>query len=296
MEKIDYVFQTDSEIIENTYIQNSNYLIEYSDKKELIDKYCIIYFSSHNIYDKNDEETFRTQVLKKNKFEWYNTRILKGSKHIFIRDIKKQWYLTGINYRINTIEKLYEFLQAESNGYKIITLGSSAGGFAAILIGSMLNAETILTFNGQFLLSDLLSDSSKKLSSEKIDPIIHREKNNFEINKYFSLRPYIKDSKNILYFYSDRSEWDVIQFNHISDFRNIQFIAFRTKHHGIPFLKTNLSSVLNMPIEKIHVFVGKINSPIIFSIKIDGLLKTVKDFTIIVFKYIYRKAIPLKLV
>jgi len=288
MEVTDFVFQTDSEIIKEAYNQNPNFLIEYSEKKDNVDKYCILYFSSNYIYYPNIEEEFKNQIIDKNKFEWFNTRILKGEKHIFIRDIKKQWYLTGINKKINSIEKLYEFLLAETLGYKIISLGSSAGGYAATLFGSMLNAEMILTFNGQFMLSDLLTGYSKKYSSEKIDPIIYRERNNPAINKYYSLRRYIKNSKNIYYFYSDRSDWDIDQFNHISDI-GLQYIPFRTKHHGIPFLKTNLNSILNLSTEKMQVFVGKINNPILFSIKIDGLSKTIKYLTILVFKYIFKK-------
>ena len=294
MEKIDFVFQTDSQVIEDTYSENPNYLIEYSDNNKLGDKYCILYFSSNDIYFPNDEQSFRDQLLKKNKFEWYNTRIEKGEKHIFLRDIKKQWYLTGINQKINTIEKLYQFLQTETNGYKIIALGSSAGGFAAVLIGSMLNAEIIYTFNGQFMLSDLLSSSSKKYSSARIDPIIYREQNNPEINQYYSLRPYIKNAKSIYYFYSDRSNWDLDQFNHVSDFK-IQFIPFRTSHHGIPFLRTNLKRILNKPTEQLQGFIGKVNNPFLFSIKIDGLFKTTKDIASLVLKLISRKILTQKL-
>jgi len=288
MEVKDIVFQTDSEIIKDSFNKNPNFLIEFSEKKETVDKYCIIYFSSNYIYYPNNEIEFNNEILKKNKFEWYNTRILKGEKHIFIRDIKKQWYLNGINQKINTINKLYEFLLAETLGYKIITLGSSAGGYAAVLLGSMINAETIITFNGQFMLSDLLTGFAKKYSSEIIDPIIYRERDNPEINKYYSLRPFIKNSNNIYYFHSDRSAWDIDQFNHISGL-NLQFIPFRTKHHGIPFLKTNLNSVLNMPIENMQALVGKINNPILFSIKIDGLLKTFKYLTVVGFKFVIKK-------
>jgi len=283
MAKIDFVFQTDSQIIEEAYSSNPNYLIEFSGKNGTGDQYCILYFSSNDIYFPNDEQSFKNQLLKKNKFEWYNTRIEKGKKHIFLRDIKKQWYLTGINHEINSIEKLAAFLRKETKGYKTIALGSSAGGYAAVLLGSMINAETIYTFNGQFMLNDLLSTSS-----EKIDPIIFREQNNPEINQYYSLRPFIKNTKSIHYFYSDRSDWDLVQFNHVSDFK-IQFIPFRTSHHGIPFLKTNLNRILNRSTEQLQGFVGKVNNPFLFSIKIDGLLKTTKDIIVMVLKLILRK-------
>jgi hypothetical protein len=283
MEEPVVVFQTDSDAIEKAYMENLNYLIEFNEQVTQDEKYCILYFSSNDIYYPNNEQEFNRQILIKNKFEWYNTRIKIGVKHIFLRDIKKQWYLTGINHKINNIEKLLLFLKEETAGYKIITLGSSAGGFAAVLFGSYLNSEKILTFNGQFMISDRLTTSS-----EKIDPIIFREQNNPKINMYFSLRSHITNPKRIFYFYSDRSNWDISQYKHISDLQ-LQFIPFRTHHHGIPFLKTNLQEVLNMPTEKIQKFANKFNHPVIFSINISGFLKTLRYITIVIYQVISKK-------
>ena len=62
----------------------------------------------------------------------------------FVRDVYKQWYLKGVNAEIDSIEKLYEFLKAETEGYQIVTVGSSAGGYAAVLFGYLLNATKVL--------------------------------------------------------------------------------------------------------------------------------------------------------
>jgi len=283
MEEPVIVFQTDSEIIRDAYKGTSNYLIEFNEDKSQNERYCILYFSSNDIYYPNNEDEFRQQILLKNKFEWYNTRIKKGSKHIFLRDIKKQWYLTGINDELNTIEKLLLFLKQETAGYKIIALGSSAGGYAAVLFGSYLNAELVQTFNGQFMLSDRLITSS-----EKIDPVIFREQNNPKINIYFSLKSHIVNPHRIFYFYSDRSNWDISQYEHISHL-NLRFIAFRTNHHGIPFLKANLPEVLNMPTEGIQKFANNFNYPILFSIKISGFFKTIKYISIVISKIVSNK-------
>ena len=111
---------------------------------------CVVYFSSHNIYYPNTEEVFRKKIIEKDAYEWYSTRIEAGHKHIFIRDIQKQWYIQGINKRINSPEKLLDFLKKECEGYRIITVGSSAGGYAAVLYGSQLGAEKVFSFNGQY--------------------------------------------------------------------------------------------------------------------------------------------------
>ena len=119
-----YVFQTDSEIVNKVYQKQNNYLIEFDEKGDK--EWCAVYFCSNDIYYPNTEEIFRKRIIEKNFFEWYHSRITKASKHIFIRDIFKQWYLAGINQNINTPEKLIEFLKKETEGYKVVTIGSSA--------------------------------------------------------------------------------------------------------------------------------------------------------------------------
>jgi hypothetical protein len=269
MEIVNKVFQTDSEKVNRIYKEEPNYLIEYNKTADSKAPYCILYFSSHDIYYPNTEEAFKDSIVKKNKFEWYQTRVQKGEKHIFLRDIKKQWYLTGINKDIDSLDRLAAFLNKETEGYKVITVGSSAGGFAAVFFGQLLEAELIFTFNGQFYLNHLLTDSSPN-----IDPIIFREKNNLAIKKYFDLRPFIKSPKEIYYFHSTKSDLDKLQFDHVSDL-DIKFISFKTSHHGIPFLKSSLNHVINSSPEHLQDFVLNLQHPFIFSSKIEGIPQTI---------------------
>ena len=159
IEKNCYVFQVDSQIVREKYDQDPNYLIEYDEEKD--NNICAVYFSSNDIYFPNTEEIFRKRIVEKNFFEWYKCRIDKAHKHIFIRDIFKQWYLKGINKKINTPIRLKEFLEKEINGYQTVMVGSSAGGYAAILYGSWLNANKVIAFNPQFEIYSLLQRSKE---------------------------------------------------------------------------------------------------------------------------------------
>ncbi len=262
------VFQTDSEIVTKVYNGNPNYLVDGESSIKSNDNYCVLYFSSNDIYYPNTSEAFEKQLVLKDRYEWYGLRVKAAQKHIFVRDIKKQWYLSGINREVDTIEKLHALLKKETEGYKLITLGSSAGGYAAVLFGSLLNAERILTFNGQFYVNDLL-----KTTSEAINPILFREIDNPKINKYYSIRNYIQKPERIYYFYSNRSEWDLSQYEHIKDL-GIQCIPFQTSHHGIPFLKSNLKYVLNLKESNLLKLVGKLQYPLLFSFKIEGFFHT----------------------
>ena len=95
------MFQIDSEIVRSVYINQPNYKIEYNNSCKA--NICAIYFSSNDIYYPNNEDIFQKRIVEKNVFEWYNTRI-NARKHIFIRDIFKQWYLEGINAKLDSPE------------------------------------------------------------------------------------------------------------------------------------------------------------------------------------------------
>lgn len=116
---------------------------------------------------------------------WFTHK--KAYKHIFIRDVFKQWYLAGINSNINTPEKLIEFLRKETEGYHTVMLGSSAGAYAAILYGSLLQTKKVLAFNPQYELKSLLNRSS-----EKINPLVFRleksGKTNISISSHSLIR------------------------------------------------------------------------------------------------------------
>ena len=168
-----FVFQTDSDIVRNVYDTQHNYLIEYNEQCK--DKtYCAVYFCSNDLYYPNVEDIFRKRIVEKNFFEWYNLRIEKAYKHIFVRDVFKQWYLSGINQSIDSPERLIEFLKNETDGYRTIMSGSSAGGYAAILYGSILKVERVFAFNPQVELTSLLTKSN-----EKTNPLIFRLKEVF---------------------------------------------------------------------------------------------------------------------
>lgn len=261
-----YVFQTDSEIVNKVYQEQKNYLIEFDEKGDK--EWCAVYFCSNDIYYPNTEEIFRKRIVEKNFFEWYHSRITIASKHIFIRDIFKQWYLAGINKNINTPEKLIEFLKKETEGYKVVTIGSSAGGYAAILYGSFINTQYTLAFNPQLEIRSLL-----KRSTEAINPLLFRIKD--QRKQYFDITKFISKGVKIFYFYSNASPWDMEQNNHINkNISNLYTIAFRTKHHGIPFLKVAIYKVINLNVEQLIALSKKNQNPIWFTIKMVGLKAT----------------------
>jgi hypothetical protein len=270
-------FQVDSEIIKNYLLNNNNYLIEFN--PSIAKEYCIVYFSSNDLYYPNSEIEFKKTIIAKNRYEWYENRVDKGHKHIFIRDIQKQWYLGGINSEINTPTKLYEFLLNETHGYKTIFVGSSAGGFASVIFGQLLQAEQIFSFNGQFEIFSLI-----KKSNETIDPLILRNQNNLELIKYYDTLNFIKNTSSIFYVHSLNSPWDIEQKKHINSLP-INIINFNTDNHGLPFYRFNLRFVLNLSVIELKGMTKNIYSPFLFSVKLIGLTSTVINYCNLSIKY-----------
>jgi hypothetical protein len=75
-----------------------------------------------------------------------------AGKLIFVRDIFKSWYVCGISDRYSSIDDMIDFLKEETKGYKVITVGNSAGGYMAVLAGVLLGAERVFNFSGQYSL------------------------------------------------------------------------------------------------------------------------------------------------
>lgn len=244
-----------------------------------------IYFTSNDLFYPHDAEHFRYSVIKKEYYEWKQSLVRRASKHIFVRDIYKQWYVSGINSKIADIDKLVSFLNEETLGYKeVICLGSSAGGYMASLIGSLIHADICFSFNGQWNINELIIKGDKIVS-----PLLYKAKETHDDCKlkYFDLREWVRTNPNIFYFRSLYSEGDIKQYNYIKDMINIHVISFKTSHHGIPFVKSSVNDIINMKYSDLLRFDNKYYIPIIFSIKVSGLFKTIKG----VCKQLYKKLI-----
>ncbi len=230
----DYVYALDNYVIEKK--QNSGI--------------CIIYCSSSGLYYPNTEEEFVNAFIKRNdKFEWKNNRIRNADKSIWIRDITKEFYVRGINHKINSIDKLVAFLKDETRGYKIITVGSSGGGYIATLIGCLLQAQKIYCFSGFFDLN---------IIDKETWPLVHEYGSQPKYQKWYCLRDIIeKSGTKVFYFYPGKLEGDKKQAEVVEGLPGVYSFRFDSAIHGIPFSDRFhvpvLNRVLNLSDEKLHM-------------------------------------------
>lgn len=207
-------------LVEKMYKEDKNYKIIYTKSKS---KKVLIFFSGHGLY--LDEKQFKISILDKN--EYHGENIIKNkliqnnfSLIILARDIYQSHYDFGINNDLNTKDKVIKFLKNLTYGYEVITAGSSAGGYMAILAGVKLNAERIYSFSGQFVWEPL--------------------------KDYASLLDIIQLNNNIFYFYPAGLDIDIRQYNLIKDFKNIIVFPFDGDNHGVPFSGICLPRLLVM--------------------------------------------------
>ena len=246
-----FCFQVDNEEVVKIYENNANCRIEYSDKNSDI---CVIYFSSHGIYYPNDEKTFISKIVNKDYYEWYKTRLRNAKKHIFIRDVKKQWYISGINKNIDDQWKLADFLKKETSGYKVITLGASAGGYASILFGNLIEAEYIIAFNPRIELETELNNTK-----EEENALLHRNKET-KTRCFFDVNKFISGNIPVYYILSNKSGWDLQQCKCLVPKNNLNIVEVDSDVHGVPVPKDILPLFIEKLIGNRHLYLNKVNT------------------------------------
>lgn len=94
--------------------------------------------------------------------------------------------------------------------------------------------------------------------------------------KYFNIAQPEYDYPHTFYLVSDKSPWDVRQLALVEHFTNIHIIRFHNSHHGIPFLKVALPMILNMTAEQLTRLENGRHLPVLFEMRLVGVLPTCK--------------------
>lgn len=264
------IWNEKNELVKEEY-KKDNYIInEYDNDSNMV----AIYFSSNGLYFPNTEECFRKEVIEENRYEWRYYKIPNVKKEFFFRDIYKSWYITGINSRINSIDKMVEFIKSElPENATVVTVGNSAGGYAAALIGTLIGASWIFDFSGQ-----------NTLMFQGNNPFVKKYLLQEEKSRYFELNRIWKamECPPIFYFYSGKNTEDAKQFEVIKNCKNIYAFGFSTKTHERTMYNFNLTYILAMNKDKLFElhnqfkhkrFIDRFR----FSIAVSGWSNTVKN-------------------
>ena len=232
---------------------------------------CVIYCSSNNIWFPNEEAVFRRRILEDDAYEWTRIRVPGASREIFLRDIYKSWYVTGINDRLDTLDKLIAFLRQQCRGYSTVVIGSSAGGYLAALLSAKLEAAYAIVFSAQF--------EVRNPWAMEANPFLQRYRQEEERSRYYDLKDHLADSKTpVYYILPGKSPQDLHQLEHIRQIPCVKPIVLRSRRHGVVVLKGNLKDLLSLSREQMEELHrrgrGKALSPIGFSLELAGVKKT----------------------
>lgn len=139
---------------------------------------------------------------------------LNNYDKLFLRDMQRNYYMHGLKGCAPSIQKLCKLIEnfSKAKKYKnIVTLGASSGGFGALLYGNLINANKIVAFNPQTVLSiekdELIGDTifsvnkSKKLRSENKDDLLYQ--------KCLNLRNFVPFTTSAIIHFSNKSKDNV---------------------------------------------------------------------------------------
>lgn len=130
------------------------------------------------------------------------------------------------------VKRMYVPSISLAMGYQVITVGSSAGGYAAVLYGSLLKAVRVIAFNAQF---SLMSASHK--ASNTHDPLLFKYLHTDRAS-YFQLKDFLQPSVKYYYFLSvgcaEDNEQSRLLLPPPLPSKSLCCIKFATSHHGIP--------------------------------------------------------------
>lgn len=244
-------------------------------------KYIAVYCSSNGIYFPNDDETFTKRIVNQDKYDWKSNRIAGVKKHIYIRDIYKQWYVNGINDETNSVDKTAQLIKSVGDENTVyVFLGSSAGAYMALCLCSIIGG---IAYAGSPQIELPLDDKRNwlLLEGEGIS----------EKSRYFNLQNRIQQASDseMYILYGKKNDTDAKQIKLVEDCKNVYLLPFGTNLHGVVFWAFNASDFLKNK-TKLKKLSGKDKeySRLSFSLKLSGLVKTVTgvvELAIIRLKY-----------
>lgn len=274
------IHHIDREVVRYCYNNLPNYQIEINNdvKSDL----CAIYFASNGIdFTCKTDEDYERVMIKKNRFEWKKNTIASARKHIFIRDVFKEYYVEGINKELNSCNKVYEFLKAETENMRVITVGSSSGGYAAAVFGLLLKAECIFSFTGQFNLYHM-SLQSNPHRDPMHNPLLYKHLHDPEYNQYYDLRPLMKTSSIPIFYFTSNHRLDYMQKLLVKSFYCVYEFDLQGNDHVFPCYVFNLRDVVNTPADRLkelsEQYRGRTINKFLFSVKVSGFFKSLKGY------------------
>jgi len=188
----------------------------------------------------------------KPRFDFVRATSTLNAKRVFVRDAHQMWYQKGTPSLGNSVEEVVASLRRiieEQKVKRLVAIGNSGGGFAAILFGVMLGVNEIHAFNPptRLVIPDDTSFPENLLALQK----------EFGPGKPFMdlrvvLGEYLKPTTHITMHYSRGDKTDRRHALYLASFPNVRIIQYPVVVHSLArfcnergFLAPLLAAVVN---------------------------------------------------
>ena len=189
--------------------------------------------------------------------EFMRTFLLQHTNVIFIKDFWQCWYQRGLLGLTKNIDETVAFLKIELlkiNPKKVIFIGTSAGGYASILFGILLNVDEILSFSPQTYIEKQIFAKFKAADS-RIDDV------NFA-SPYLDIRkiPELSNYSGIInIYYGLNNVNDKQHARRLTKFKSVKVIELPTDTHNTAKYLKDQWKLIALPPRGLQLIIKKIS-------------------------------------
>lgn len=223
-----------NEILKNKLFTLHEYLIA----KENNTNFDVSQINPFEIDDVGSEKTILAfsgmlTSLAMPKAEFFKSLKDKNINIIFLKDFHQCWYQKGLLGITKDVDTTVEFLQKiiPANTKEIYCLGTSSGGYAAILFGNLLNAKKTLAFSPQTYINKEIFIKFRTPESRW---------DNLKDSKYLDLLNFNNGKTTNSIYYGKYNSLDENFSKHLLGKKNIEVTSLETDtHNTAKYMKEN---------------------------------------------------------
>jgi pimeloyl-ACP methyl ester carboxylesterase len=174
-------------------------------------------------------------------FEWTGALAAIPAKKMYVRDLYQLWYLLGFPGVADSPHEAAAYLKHlvdENKCDRIVTLGGSMGGYAALLFGCLLQADAVHAFGGQTFLPTRRGRYLAQAIAARDWPSLRKDwqvrSQRATKSMYFDLKPLLEQgSSQTRYhlYYSHYHGKDVMHAQNIAGLPNVCLHERENKGH-----------------------------------------------------------------
>jgi pimeloyl-ACP methyl ester carboxylesterase len=169
-------------------------------------------------------------------FEFFRLASAIPTKRLFIRDLRQAWYhrgVPGMGSDIPSMAREITRFVDESGASRVVMTGNSAGGYAALLFGSLTDADEVVAFSPQTTLS--LLSRLRTLERKWISILVPLELRGQLDRRYADLRSFLgkHTPPASTVHYSSGNRLDRLYATRLADVDGVKLVAHPGDSHDL---------------------------------------------------------------